>query len=201
MYRQLTLEHSLFNIDGGLLEEFQRYPEYYSELKPQFNITHPQLDTWAATFNNWLLFLSIEECLIIDHTKTFSHSINILCTNEIEKSESYLSVLSRFNRKERFIVACFLTNEIHSWKRQVIKDNQLEEVLVNNLENDYYYKISNIEFSRVNPWTQQILLNQSRVVKVLMRNIQSSREFERHIKKSIHDAQAFLRYKQKSLTN
>lgn len=199
MYRNLAMEHSLFNINYKLLEEFKQFPPNYEELTPQFNITHPQLDTWAATFNNWLLFISEDEKLIIDHSKTFSHSINILCTNEIEKSESYLSILDRFNREQRFVVACFLTNELHKWKLNVIHKNNLEDVLIVNLENDNYYTMSNIEFSRIHPRAQQILVHQSKLVKVLIREIQSTTSFEQCIKRSIHDAQVFLRYRKKKL--
>lgn len=197
MYRELTVKHSLYNIDSKLLEEFKQYPLLYSELTPKFNITHPQLDTWAATFNNWLLFISEEEKLIIDHSKTFSHSINILCTNEIEKSDNYLLIVDRFNRQQRYIIACFLTNELHNWKLQVMQKNKLQDVLTVNLENDNYYKLSNIEFVRIHPRIQQIFIHQSKLVKALIRDIQSTNRFEHCIKKSIHDSRAFLRYRKR----
>lgn len=197
MYKELTLEHSLYNIDEKLLEEFKQYPLIYSEITPKFNITHPQLDTWAATFNNWLLFISEEEKLIIDHSKTFSHSINILCTNEVEKSESYLSILDRFDRQQRFIVACYLTNELHGWKLQVMHNNDLDDLLSVNLQNDDYYKMSNIEFVRIHPRVQQMFLHQSKLIKALIRDIQSTKNFELCIKRAIHESQAFLRYRKR----
>lgn len=195
MYRELSVEHSLFMIDPILVEEFQTHSQDYHELQPAFNLTHSELDTWAALFNNWLLLISKEECLIIDHIKTFSHTVNIFCIQEIEKSEMYLMILDRFTRKERFVVACFLTDYLHAWKRKVMEKQLYDEMLMMNLCSETYYLAENIEFIQTNPLVQKMLENQAKLIKILVREIQEECAIECCIEKSIIQAQAFLRYR------
>lgn len=185
MYRELSLEHSLYTIDKGLLEEFKEYPRMYTEIEPLFNVTHSKLDTWAALFNNWLLFISNDERLIIDQGKTFSHSFNILCNTELEKSNGYLSILSRFNRQERFIVACFVTNNLHEWKRKIMKAHHYEEVLEANLDNDHYFLMNNSDVATIKPISMQTLEHQSKMTKVLIRTIRSTTSFEKCIQRGL----------------
>lgn len=195
MYRELSLEHSLYTINDRLLNEFKEYPRMYKEIEPLFNVTHSKLDTWAALLNNWLLFISDDERLIIDQGKAFSHSFNILCNTELEKSNGYLAVLARFNRRERFIVACFVTNNLHEWKREIMKDHNYEEVLEANLDNEHYFLMNNSDVATIKPISMQTLEHQSKMTKVLIRTIRTSTSFERCIQQGINEAQAFLRYK------
>lgn len=195
MYRELSVEHSLFMIDPILVEEFQQYSQDYHDLQPAFNLTHSEVDTWAAAFNHWLLLISQEEYLIIDHIKTFSHTVNIFCIQEIEKTEMYLMILDRFTRKERFVVACFLTDYVHAWKRKIMEKHAYDEMLMRNLCTKTYYLVENIELSQMTPELQIILENQAKLVKLLVKEIQEDCAIECCIEKSIIQAKAFLRYR------
>lgn len=195
MFKDLSLKHSLFVIQPILLEEYKSYTKIYSDIHPQYNVTHSAIDTCAAAFNTWLLLISEEECLILDQAKTFSHSFNIMCTNEMEKSESYLKILARFNRRERFVISCFVTSHLHKWKRNIMKEHHIEDVLEENLQKQDYYRINNSDIAVVCPLDEKALLQQAKMVKVLLREIRHSNSFERCIGQAINEAQMFLRYR------
>lgn len=195
MFKDLSLKHSLFVIHPNLLEEYKQYPKQYSDIHPKYNVTHSAIDTCAAAFNTWLLLISKEECLIIDQAKTFSHSFNIICTNEMEKSEGYLEILARFNRSERFVVSCFLTSHLHQWKLEILQAHHVEDVIEAHLQKDDYYWINNSDIAVSYPIDEEILRQQAKMVKILLHEIRHSNSFERLIKQAINESQQFLRYR------
>lgn len=195
MFEELSLKHSLFAIQPTLLEEYKSYTKVYKDIHPQYNVTHSAIDTCAAAFNSWLLLISNEDCLILDQAKTFSHAFNIMCTNEMEKSDGYLNILARFNRKERFVVSCFLTSHLHKWKRSIMEENHIEDVLAEHLQKEDYYQINNSSIAVVCPIDEEALRQQAKMVKVLLREIRSSNSFERCIQQAINETQRFLRYR------
>ncbi|MBQ0140637.1 MAG: hypothetical protein KBT36_15240 [Kurthia sp.] len=195
MFNDLSLKHSLFMIHPRLLEEYKGYPKQYSDIHPQYNVTHSAIDTCAAAFNTWLLLISKEERLVIDQAKTFSHSFNIMCTNEMEKSNGYLEILARFDRSERFVVSCFVTSHLHRWKREIMQAHHVEDVLVANLQRDDYYWMNNSDIAVMYPLDDEILQQQAKMVKILLREIRKSNSFERCIKQAINESKQFLRYR------
>lgn len=193
MYRQLQIDHSLYMINENVLNEFKIHIATFQEIQPHFNVMHTKIDTWAAIFNNWLLLISKKDKLIIDHTKTFSNSIDILCCNELERHEAYERIIQSFNRKDLCIVACFITNHIHDWQRGLMQINNCENMIETNLRMTDYYSASNLEFTRTKKKSKQLLNQQSKFIKVLIKDIRSTEKFHTCIRCAIEDAQLFLR--------
>lgn len=190
MDTKLSIDHSLYMIDEQLLKEFNYFRIFYTQVKPQYNITHTKIDTWAATFNNWLLLISHEEQLIIDFSKTFTHSFNIVCLDEIEKSEEYYKLLNRFSRKEFFIAACYITNYMHNWKRDLMEENGLEDLLNRHLHTTNYFRLSDDEVIVDGKLAEE----QAKLVKVLMKEVRQNNSFNKCLEQAIFDTQAYLRY-------
>lgn len=191
MYREITVDRSLLFINQSYVDMFVKLAKKYEPFNDL--VTEAALnkkDAWIIAFNIWLLLLPDNRHIIHSAEKTLYYSSHFIILDSLQKNVYFNQFKLREHRPELlfYIAALILASGLNNWIYYVMEKYHLTEVAERNKTRIYF------EGHRGNEDEVQLFLeDESKFVKVAVKELHSTDTFDQMIKKCIDEAYKLYR--------
>ncbi|RUL57006.1 hypothetical protein [Lysinibacillus antri] len=187
MYRNLSVDHSLFYIEQHHLDTFLSIAEQmesYDHIVKEAAL-HKE-DAWAIVFNAWLLLQPDEKnhILIQSVDKSLIYSSNFIIYQAVTQDSHFQSIKQRKDATPEllFLAALYLATGLNEWFLYVMKTYNISYMAEKNKEQGYF----NIQY-RTEDEIQSFLEDQALFIKATIQELKTD-SFSKIIKKSCENA-------------
>lgn len=196
MFKELELEHSLYDIKIEKLSDFKNLASHFLQQRNtilQHATLHNELDNYAIVLNVWLFLQENRENIFFISDKMMPYASNFYVFEQLRRNEMLKEHQNaiEYSDKYAFILSYFLSEEIIIWAYEALKLNEkTAEIMHINRKRDYFKLAS--DHSLANDETHSLYIQQKYVTKALATNIATSGDFNRAIKEGIKKATRYL---------
>ncbi|OCS91551.1 hypothetical protein [Caryophanon latum] len=142
MYRQLTINHCLYDIDEAMMNTFfslaEKYPMEHDVSTP---LALQEVDNWAVVLQIWCLFHEDEHRNLINHEKMMAYSCNYYCLSLLRADKSITSFLQlhQYSDEVKYVLSYYLGYYTLHWIYELINEEQVHKDFINsNLSRNYF---------------------------------------------------------------
>lgn len=197
MFENLEIEHSLYDIDLDLLNDFKQIAaEFTGEPRNtlQHAYIHKEIDNYAIIFNVWLFMQENSHSIYFNIDKMMPFASNFYIMEQLRKNVRVMKYLQSIetNANNVFEFAFFLGEELIDWVYDVLsKENTTTDIMELNKYRDYFKLVD--DFNLSTDESHSIFMQQKHVTKLLATNITQCEDFNMLIKSAISQTQRHVK--------